>query len=173
MGELLLPRVFRNVSNGVPALPSHNAGCAVPVDFAGHPSLGGALLPVGTQSSAVCVTTPSAQRQARRSLEKLSAQQSLALLQSAGPSDRKGNRPAIAANTCGMPSVFSFMGCMYFMISVMVEVELFMADEMVKSFCSRQRKGLRRHLGEIDKIAFLLLFFWGSAGTNGGLRPLI
>jgi hypothetical protein len=32
---------------------------------------------------------------------------------------------------------------------------------------------LRRHLGEIDKIAFLLPFFWGSAGTNGGLRPLI
>lgn len=63
---------------------------------------------------------------------------------------------------------------MYFMISVMVEVELFMADEMNENlFCSRQRKGLRRHLGGFDKIAFLLLFFCGGAGTNGGLGPLI
>jgi len=66
------------------------------------------------------------------------------------------------------------MGCMYFMISVRIEVELFMADQMNENlFCSRLGEGLRRYLGGIDKIAFLLRFFCEDAGTNGGLGSLI
>lgn len=65
------------------------------------------------------------------------------------------------------------MGCVYFMISVRIEVELFMADQMNENlFCSLHLKDLRRNLGGINKIAFLLRFFCEGAGTNGGLAPL-
>jgi hypothetical protein len=67
-----------------------------------------------------------------------------------------------------------FEVCNDCIVLVRIEVELFMADEMSENlFCSRHRKGWRRHLGGINKIAFSLLFFRAGAGTNDGLAPLI